>query len=400
MGRPANYGSRIDLILCTPGLQPWIKGGDIMAKVFGSDHCPVYIDLHDSIPDPINPDSQLLLRDMLNPKNRPLTTAMVYPTDPPREAPEPPRFATKFFEEFSGRQQTLKSFFGGKRKLVSPSPTPTPTFTDETKGTPDEEVSQPVPVVPKVPEETLSTPFSRARAAFSTLEAGPSSASSQLHESQPAGRSDRNMPSSSKRRRTSDSIDLTTEEDIPRRPLNGQKQFSDTFPSGKTKPTKANSTTASQPTLASFFAPPKSKVPQNPSPPPPYPPPPKRISISKSPPSSLPPLESTNLNEDFSYNTEQAEEEDALIAQAIAEADAEKEEKRQAKNAEAGPIWSNLFAKKLPPLCTVHQVPCKDFSESSDHRSFSPRCMQSRANDPVVKIPGPNKGKRFWLCSL
>ena len=34
--RSANYGSRIDLILCTPGLRPWIKGGDIEPKVFGS----------------------------------------------------------------------------------------------------------------------------------------------------------------------------------------------------------------------------------------------------------------------------------------------------------------------------------------------------------------------------
>jgi AP endonuclease-2 len=57
-------------------------------------------------------------------------------------------------------------------------------------------------------------------------------------------------------------------------------------------------------------------------------------------------------------------DEDALIAQAIAEADEEKASKRAKTNADAAPVWSNLFAKKLPPLCTVHQKPCKDFSGS------------------------------------
>jgi AP endonuclease-2 len=56
-------------------------------------------------------------------------------------------------------------------------------------------------------------------------------------------------------------------------------------------------------------------------------------------------------------------EEEALIRQAIDDAEKEKEEKRAAKRAEAAPVWSNLFAKKLPPLCTVHQKPCRDFSE-------------------------------------
>ena len=97
--RPSNYGSRIDYILCSPGLRPWIKGGDILAKVYGSDHCPVYLDLHDSIE---TPTGTLQLRDMLNPSNRTPSTAPLYPCDPPRTAPEPPRFATKFLEEFSG----------------------------------------------------------------------------------------------------------------------------------------------------------------------------------------------------------------------------------------------------------------------------------------------------------
>jgi AP endonuclease-2 len=56
-------------------------------------------------------------------------------------------------------------------------------------------------------------------------------------------------------------------------------------------------------------------------------------------------------------------EEEALIAQAVAEADQERSEKRAVQKAKAAPVWNELFAKKLPPLCTVHQRPCKDFSK-------------------------------------
>jgi hypothetical protein len=56
--------------------------------------------------------------------------------------------------------------------------------------------------------------------------------------------------------------------------------------------------------------------------------------------------------------------EEALVAQAVAEADQERSEQRAVQKAKAAPVWNELFAKKLPPLCTVHQKPCKDFSKS------------------------------------
>lgn len=70
---------------------------------------------------------------------------------------------------------------------------------------------------------------------------------------------------------------------------------------------------------------------------------------------------------------------DASIAAAIAAADAERESARAAQKAEQAPIWGQLFARKLAPNCLVHNAPCRDY---------------------VSKVPGPNKGKRFWLCSL
>ncbi|KAL9553404.1 hypothetical protein MBANPS3_003317 [Mucor bainieri] len=42
--RPGNFGTRIDYILASKGLQPWFKYSDIQPEIFGSDHCPVYAD--------------------------------------------------------------------------------------------------------------------------------------------------------------------------------------------------------------------------------------------------------------------------------------------------------------------------------------------------------------------
>ncbi|KAJ7817709.1 DNase I-like protein [Mycena olivaceomarginata] len=49
--RESNYGTRIDYILVTPGLLPWIQDADIQPEIKGSDHCPVFIDLRDEIID-------------------------------------------------------------------------------------------------------------------------------------------------------------------------------------------------------------------------------------------------------------------------------------------------------------------------------------------------------------
>lgn len=43
--RPSNFGSRIDLILISNALKGSIRNADILPKIMGSDHCPVYTDL-------------------------------------------------------------------------------------------------------------------------------------------------------------------------------------------------------------------------------------------------------------------------------------------------------------------------------------------------------------------
>lgn len=117
--RDSNYGTRIDYVLVTPGLLPWIKAGDILPSLKGSDHCPTYIDLHDEIEIPER--GVVTLREAMG---------MVG-----RDVSEPPRLAAKFWEELRGRS-TLDTFFSGRMaKKVDPIP-----VDDDI-----EELSQPTP---------------------------------------------------------------------------------------------------------------------------------------------------------------------------------------------------------------------------------------------------------------
>lgn len=341
----------------------------------------MYIDLHESIT--LEDGSELKLRDQLNPANRPPSTAPVYPDDVPRTAPEPPRFATKFFEEFSGRQTTLKNFFGkGPTKPpIEPSPSPTPAPESSLSSTSQPNPTQAKATVkpkqaspPRIPDtdEALASPFGLARAAFNFIDASGSK-----------------IPAAPR------PIDMTRDEedDTSTRKPEVRRQTS----GGKAKAKSVSGQTK----LSSFFSQPSSgqkrKASATASPP-------VQMRPAKSPSIARtdPLLERSNTSSSnldatsMSQNAPDEEAEAALIARAIEEADAENAMKREKANAEAKPVWSNLFAKKLPPLCDVHHKPCKDFSESLHCESVAVRLTC----DLVVKIPGPNKGKRFWLCSL
>ncbi|QUC19880.1 uncharacterized protein UV8b_04121 [Ustilaginoidea virens] len=47
--RPANNGSRIDYILCSDGIKDWFTYADIQEGLMGSDHCPVFATLADTV---------------------------------------------------------------------------------------------------------------------------------------------------------------------------------------------------------------------------------------------------------------------------------------------------------------------------------------------------------------
>ncbi|KAF6810265.1 AP endonuclease 2 [Colletotrichum sojae] len=47
--RPANNGSRIDYILCSSGIKDWFTGSNIQEGLMGSDHCPVFATIGDTV---------------------------------------------------------------------------------------------------------------------------------------------------------------------------------------------------------------------------------------------------------------------------------------------------------------------------------------------------------------
>ncbi|KAI2675857.1 hypothetical protein CBS147355_6038 [Penicillium roqueforti] len=62
--RPGNYGSRIDYVLCSLGMRSWFSDSNIQEGLMGSDHCPVYAVIKESVN---QPKGEVNVRDILNP---------------------------------------------------------------------------------------------------------------------------------------------------------------------------------------------------------------------------------------------------------------------------------------------------------------------------------------------
>ncbi len=67
--RPANFGSRIDLIVCSPKVMQLVQEADIQPQLLGSDHCPVYIILREKV-DGVDTGNGTYCLDYLNPPRR------------------------------------------------------------------------------------------------------------------------------------------------------------------------------------------------------------------------------------------------------------------------------------------------------------------------------------------
>ncbi|KAI0306049.1 Endonuclease/exonuclease/phosphatase [Multifurca ochricompacta] len=97
--RETNYGTRIDYVLITPGLLPWIKASDIQPSIKGSTTITT------------NSGRRLVLRDLMHIRE-----------DTAKR--EPPRLAAKHWPEFQGKQMLMSSFFtkrGAEIKAQPPS---------------------------------------------------------------------------------------------------------------------------------------------------------------------------------------------------------------------------------------------------------------------------------------
>ncbi|KAF5328238.1 hypothetical protein D9619_013429 [Psilocybe cf. subviscida] len=299
--RASNYGTRIDFVLLTPKLVPWVKAADIQPQVKGSDHCPVFIDLHDEI---TQSDGTIVkLSDVLG-----LAVGE-------GKVPDPPRIAAKFWDEH--KQNLLSSFFGKSSKSESPSTTQTPTLT----------VS--------------------ANASVHAV-ANPSAGSSSQSASKSAPPASQPARTDLKRKLVVDSNDKITKKPN----LAPLKQE-------KSKSSKAKQ--PSQSTLAGFLAKPKALP-------------------SKSPP--------VPVDVDTGIGNEVDEDADYRLALLLSQSDdntlpsssqgSTSSTRTKKADDETKNVWSNLLAPTPVPMCTGHDEPAKEFT---------------------VNKPGPNKGKKFFICS-
>ncbi|KXN82728.1 DNA-(apurinic or apyrimidinic site) lyase 2 [Leucoagaricus sp. SymC.cos] len=271
--RETNYGTRIDYILVTPGLVPWVKAADVQQDIKGSDHCPVFVDFHDEIA--TNEGGVIKLQDVLGAK----------PNADGKK--EPPRLASKFWEEHSGKQTLLHTFFGKNKKTSDRTTEPS--------------------TAPPTHAPTSVYPTSQPLKRKLTIE---------KQSTQPA----------SKKLKASDKkVDKK----------------------GKGNPGQAK--------LSSFFAKPASSQPSSSS---------VSNKQSKTPP--VPDaVEVDDLDEDFPLS-----EEILASSQGSSSGKTNGDDVKQ--------VWNSLLAPIQPPTCTVHGEPAKEFT---------------------VNKPGPNKGKKFFICS-
>ncbi|KAJ3039700.1 Class II abasic (AP) endonuclease [Rhizophlyctis rosea] len=100
--RYVNFGTRIDYILCTQGIVPWVEEATVESQLFGSDHCPVAVVLKDR-----DPKSQTSLLELMAPEG--------CKSDQKRD---PPRLCSRYWQEFTGKQQKLSGFFMKKEGSV------------------------------------------------------------------------------------------------------------------------------------------------------------------------------------------------------------------------------------------------------------------------------------------
>ncbi|KAJ7633987.1 Endonuclease/exonuclease/phosphatase [Mycena rosella] len=201
--RDSNYGTRIDYILVTPGLLPWIKAADIQPELKGSDHCPVFIDLHEQIVDAHG--AVVKLRDVMGGGSD----------------AEPPRIAAKFWDKY--KQMLLDTFFGKKTDPPAKPATQRPS-------------SGPLSGPPALSASQVSYPTTSDNG---TIPISMPSASDDRRPSTSQASASSNASTSSAKRKTN-----TQESSSP--PPKKQKKEKDA------KPKKAGQTS-----LASFFAKPK-----------------------------------------------------------------------------------------------------------------------------------------------
>jgi AP endonuclease-2 len=241
----------------------------------------------------------------------------------PDEPPDPPRFATRFWDEFSGKQRSLKDFFGGGPNKAGKQIQKRKDRTEE---------------IPLASTETAEEDAGQGESQ------GPVTETKQFI-AEPE---------------TEAIIDLTNStENSPVKPKRKTSTTSASTAKKKIKQTPRADPSPSQTNLATFFRPPQSTS--------------SRI-VKVSQPSVTPtrtrsPTATTSRSP---LPTTPEQDSDYLFAKALASAEEYVEQDGEdgdvsLDQSQAVASWSSIFAKKIAPRCRIHNLPCKAFGKL--HRS-------------------------------
>lgn len=118
--RPGNFGSRIDYVLCSSEIKDWFVDANIQEGLLGSDHCPVYATIGDTV---TRDGHEIHITDIMNPegmfkngeRQREWSAKDLLPT------------SAKLIPEFNNRRSIKDMFF--KKPSSAPKTCPIPTKT-------------------------------------------------------------------------------------------------------------------------------------------------------------------------------------------------------------------------------------------------------------------------------
>lgn len=112
--RPGNFGSRIDYVLCSSGIKDWFIDANIQEGLLGSDHCPVYATMGDTVN---HNGTTVPITDVMNP------TGMFKDGERQREWTIKDALPTsaKLIPEFSNRRSIKDMFFKKPRATIKPT---------------------------------------------------------------------------------------------------------------------------------------------------------------------------------------------------------------------------------------------------------------------------------------
>ncbi|PPQ65181.1 hypothetical protein CVT24_011058 [Panaeolus cyanescens] len=343
--RATNYGTRIDFILITPGLIPWIKAADIQPRVLGSDHCPVFVDFYDQIVN-VSTGVTTRLRDVLGAQRK-----------EGEDAPEPPRIAAKFWDEY--KQSLLSSFFGGSGSVSrEKSSRSTSTVSAELSS---HNSSQPLPqaaVESAVSPPVIETSLTNTPAPTPPVPT-PSDSNAQKRKEAPSQATEPHSSSSKKARPNA----KAEESKGSKKPKAGQSSLASFFAQPKAGSGKGKESTkaGTKKNKADAGLQERSSQP---------------LAISQE--SSITEVEMNEHGQDIDADYRLALELSQGQLMDPGPSSSQDNPTASQGSKKKTDAWNNLLAPLQPPLCTVHNEPAKEFT---------------------VNKPGPNKGKRFFICS-